>query len=44
MGAIVKFPLLSKAGALGIVVLGLLWALMSVQALVQERQNRQEAA
>lgn len=39
-----KFPLLSKAGALAAVILGLLWALMSVQSLVQERQSRQRAA
>lgn len=39
-----KFPLLSKAGALGAVTLGLLWALMSVQSLVHERQTRQHEA
>lgn len=36
-----KFPLLSKAGALGAVLLGLLWSLWSVQGIVQERQARQ---
>lgn len=39
-----KFPLLSKASALGAVTLGLLWALMSVQSLVHERQARQHEA
>ena len=39
-----KFPLLSKAMALGAVVLGLLWSLWSVQSIVQERQARQAEA
>ncbi len=39
-----KFPLLSKVGSIGAVVLGLLWALGTVQSLVAERQSRQEEA
>lgn len=39
-----KFPLASKAGALGAVTLGLLWSLWSVQSVVQERQSRQSDA
>lgn len=39
-----KFPLLSKATALAAVVLGLLWALWSVQSIVHERQQRQTEA
>ncbi|MDO9004803.1 MAG: cell envelope integrity protein CreD [Aquabacterium sp.] len=39
-----KFPMLSKATALAAVILGLLWALWSVQALVRERQERQGEA
>jgi inner membrane protein len=39
-----KFPLLSKVGALCAVILCLMAALMSVQSLVQERQARQEEA
>jgi inner membrane protein len=41
---IVRFPLLSKGLALAAVVMGLTWALASVQSLVQERQSRQRAA
>lgn len=39
-----KFPLMSKAMALGAVTLGLMWALGTVQSLVQERQSRMEEA
>lgn len=39
-----KFPLISKVGALGAVTLGLLWSLSSVQSVVQERQQRQQEA
>lgn len=39
-----KFPLLSKVTALAAVILGLLWSLWSVQALVRERQQRQSEA
>ncbi len=39
-----KFPLLSKAMALAAVVMGLLWALWSVQSIVHERQQRQNEA
>lgn len=39
-----KFPILSKAGALAAVILGLLWALWTVQSVVQERQLRQSQA
>jgi len=40
----VRFPLISKAGALGAVTLGLMWSLWSVQSVVQERQSRQAQA
>lgn len=39
-----RFPLISKVGALGAVTLGLLWSLWSVQSVVQERQGRQREA
>ncbi len=39
-----KFPLLSKAGALLAVSVGLMWALSSVQSVVSERQARQHEA
>lgn len=39
-----RFPLISKAGALGAVTLGLLWSLWSVQSVVQERQGRRDEA
>ena len=35
-----RFPLISKMGALGAVTLGLLWSLWSVQSVVHERQGR----
>jgi len=40
----VKFPILSKAVALGAVSLGLMWSLWSVQSVVHERQSRQAEA
>ena len=39
-----RFPLISKMGALGAVTLGLLWSLWSVQSVVHERQGRQREA
>lgn len=39
-----RFPLISKAGAIGAVTLGLLWSLWSVQSVVHERQGRQQEA
>lgn len=39
-----RFPLISKVGALGAVTLGLIWSLSSVQSVVQERQQRQQEA
>lgn len=39
-----RFPLISKMGALGAVTLGLLWSLWSVQGVVNERQGRQQEA
>jgi inner membrane protein len=39
-----RFPMLSKAGAMVAVTLGLWWALASVQSLVHERQARQREA
>jgi inner membrane protein len=40
----VKYPLVSKASALVVVVFGLMWALSSVQSVVHERQSRQAEA
>jgi inner membrane protein len=40
----VRFPILSKALALGAVSMGLMWSLWSVQSVVQERQQRQAEA
>lgn len=39
-----RFPLISKMGAVGAVTLGLLWSLWSVQGIVHERQGRQQEA
>lgn len=39
-----KFPLMSKAMALGAVLMGLLWALWSVQDVVRERDARRDEA
>lgn len=39
-----RFPILSKAGALIAVTAGLMWSLGSVQSIVQERQQRQNGA
>lgn len=39
-----RFPVLSKVGALAAVTVGLMWALGSVQSIVQERQQRQNEA
>lgn len=39
-----RFPLISKMGAVGAVTLGLLWSLWTVQSIVQERQGRQREA
>lgn len=39
-----RFPLISKMGAVGAVTLGLLWSLWTVQGVVNERQGRQQEA
>lgn len=39
-----RFPLISKMGAVGAVTLGLLWSLWTVQGVVSERQSRQQEA